>query len=261
MKHLFLSPHFDDAVLSCGGTIQQLVANGESVEVRTIMAGLPHKLPDSPIVRELHDRWQGGESPVLARIREDELAVGHLGAACTRLSFWLDCIYRVTRSGKILYPDGASIFAEIHPEDVAGQLLPTVVLSALEIPEVIYAPLGAGHHVDHQIVRNWAINLKQYTPWVALKFYEEYPYTEDPQAVNRAMTFFDENYPLLRLRPETVALGEAAVQAKIEAIGFYTSQISSFWPDLGLMDSAVRQSLLRTGEGAYAERYWEMGFS
>ncbi|MCA0456892.1 MAG: PIG-L family deacetylase [Chloroflexi bacterium] len=261
MKHLFLSPHFDDAVLSCGGTIQQLVAQGESVEVRTIMAGLPHKLPDSPFVHELHARWQAGESPVRTRIREDELAVGHLGAACTRLSFWLDCIYRVTRSGTILYPDGKAIFAEIHPEDVAAQLLPTVVLSALEIPEVIYAPLGAGHHIDHQIVRNWAINLKHDTPWVALKFYEEYPYTEDPQAVNRAMSFFNENDLSLGLRPETVTLDEAAVQAKIEAIGFYTSQISSFWPDLQLMDSVVRQSLLRTGEGTYAERYWELGYS
>ncbi len=256
MKHLFLSPHFDDAVLSCGATIQQLVASGESVEVRTIMAGLPHSLPDTAIVRDLHDRWQEGGNPVRARIEEDKLAVERLGAVCTRFSFWLDCIYRVTRSGKVLYPDGESIFGEINPEDVAAQLLPTVVLEANEIPNHIYAPLGAGHHVDHQIVRNWAITLKQYMPWVALKFYEEYPYTQDPHAVERAMIYFTENYPRLHLQQEIVPVNEAAVKVKLEAIACYKTQISSFWPDLQTMEAATRQSLIEAGNGVSAERYW-----
>lgn len=256
MKHLFLSPHFDDAVLSCGATIHQLVASGESVEVRTIMGGLPHSLPDSPIVRDLHNRWQEGSDPVSARIEEDKRAVVRLGADCTRLSYWLDCIYRVTRSGKVLYPDGESIFGDPHPEDFATQLLPTIVLEANEIPTYIYAPLGAGHHVDHQIVRNWAINLKQYMPWVALKFYEEYPYTEDPHAVERAISFFSDNYSRLQLQQEIVLVNEAAVTAKMESIACYKSQISSFWPDLQAMETETRRALMEAGSGVSAERYW-----
>lgn len=256
MKHLFLSPHFDDAVLSCGATIHQLVRAGHAVEVRTIMAGIPVRLPVSSIVQELHARWQEGQNPVTARIQEDTRAVERLGAKCTRLSYWLDCIYRTSRSGQVLYADQDSIFADIHPDDLAAQLVPTIALPGNETPNVIYAPLGAGHHVDHQIVRNWAVTLKQYTPWVALKFYEEYPYTKDPLAVDRAMTIFTQHFPWLPLELERVAVDEQAVQAKLQAIACYTSQLSSFWPDHDTMESETRQSLLGAGEGQYAERYW-----
>ena len=190
MTHLLLSPHFDDAVLSCGGTIHHLVAAGEPVDVRTVMAGVPHRLPDTPFVHELHTCWQETTNPVQARMQEDDAALQRLGAKATRMVNWLDCVYRTSRAGAALYPDEASIFGEIHPHDTTAQLLPTIVLNAYEVPRFIYAPLGAGHHVDHQIVRNWAVTLKQYYPWVALKFYEEYPYTQDPQAVDNALSIF-----------------------------------------------------------------------
>jgi len=137
-----------------------------------------------------------------------------------------------------------------------ASLLPTIVLAAHEIPRVIYAPLGAGHHVDHQIVRNWAVTLKQYYPWVALKFYEEYPYTQDPQAVDKALALLQQAYPALNLPLEIVSLTEADIQGKLDAIACYKSQISSFWTDLQHMESATRQSLVAAGNGSPAERYW-----
>ena len=256
MTHLFLSPHFDDAVLSCGATIHKLTANGEKVEVRTVMAGTPPRLPDTPFIHELHTRWQGGPNPVQTRTQEDATAVQQLGAHAGRMVNWFDCVYRMTRSGEALYPDEASIFGAVNPADMTGILVPTIVLSVHEIPRFIYAPLGAGHHVDHQIVRDWAINLKQYYPWVALKFYEEYPYTQDPQAVDNALSIIQKAYPALRLKLELVALDEADIQGKVEAIACYTSQITTFWPDTQQMESATRQSLATAGGGTPAERYW-----
>jgi LmbE family N-acetylglucosaminyl deacetylase len=256
MTHLFLSPHFDDGVLSCGGTIHQLVAAGETVDVRTIMAGVPYQLPDTSLVHELHTRWQAGEGPVQARLQEDEYAMQRLGATASRMVSWVDCIYRTARSGEPLYPDQASIFGEISPDDITAQLLPTIVLNAYEIPRFIYAPLGAGHHVDHQIVRNWALILNQYYPWVALKFYEEYPYTEDPNAVDKALSFFQHTYPALNMKLEIVSLTEADIQGKLDAITCYKSQLSSFWTDHQQMESATRQSLIRAGGGKPGERYW-----
>lgn len=256
MSHLFLSPHFDDAVLSCGGTIHQLVAAGETVNIRTVMAGKPSRLPDTRFVKELHARWQAGADPVQARSLEDAAAIQRLGANTSRMMNWYDCIYRMTRGGEALYPDAPSIFGDIHPDDVIARLVPTIVLPAPEIPRCIYAPLGAGHHVDHQIVRDWAITLKQYYPWVALKFYEEYPYNEDSQAVESALTVLQQAYPVLHLQQEVVTLSEADVQGKLDAIACYTSQISSFWTDLRHMESATRQSLVTAGSGAPAECYW-----
>ena len=256
MTHLFLSPHFDDAVLSCGGTIHQLVAAGEKVDVRTVMAGIPSRLPDSALVQELHARWQGGTNPVQVRILEDDAAMQQIGAKATRMPNWFDCIYRTSRTDDALYPDETSIFGDINPDDRAAKLLPTIVLSVHEIPRIIYAPLGAGHHVDHQIVRDWGITLKQYYPWVALKFYEEYPYTQDPQAVEKAVSILEQLYPALRLNLELVSLREEDVKGKVDAISCYKSQISSFWTDLQQMEAETRQSLRTAGNGTEAERYW-----
>ncbi len=256
MTHLVLSPHFDDAVFSCGGTIHQLVAAGEKVDVRTVMAGTPPRLPDTSFVHELHARWEEGSAPVQARLQEDDAALQRLGAGASRMVSWFDCVYRMTRAGAALYPDEASIFGEINPNDTIAQLLPTIVLSVRDVPRYIYAPLGVGHHVDHQIVRNWGITLKQYYPWVALKFYEEYPYTQDPQAVDNALSLLQQAHPALNIKLETVSLTEADVQGKLDAIACYKSQISSFWPDLQQMESATRQLLVAAGNGTPGERYW-----
>jgi LmbE family N-acetylglucosaminyl deacetylase len=262
MIHLFLSPHFDDAPLSCGGTIHHLVQAGKKVVVRTVMGGVTRldKLPDTPVVRELHTRWERGANPVQARIEEDKKAIAVLGADYERMSIWMDCIYRTARNGSPLYSSWEAVFADIHPDDPAGQLAPLVVLPPEEPLTCMYVPLGVGHHVDHQIVRNWGLMLKRYTPWVALKFYEEYPYTENPEAGGRAMAFFKALDPEPHMTVETVHLTEADVQAKIASIACYESQISSFWKGLPEMEAATRAALLRAGGGTPGERYWVFGY-
>jgi LmbE family N-acetylglucosaminyl deacetylase len=261
LYHLFLSPHFDDAVLSCGATIYQLVQSGKPVIVLTVMGGIPAdgRLPDSPIVRELHERWEGGQEPVQRRIREDEAAVASLGAASRRMGIWADCVYRVSRDGTALYPQVESLFGEIHPEDTAGKLLPSLVLPPEEPLQCIYAPLGAGHHVDHQIVRNWGLELHRQSPWVALKFYEEYPYIEQEEALDSAIGFFTTCEPPLRLSPQIVYVPESAVEAKLHAIRAYQSQLSTFWQSDDAMSQAVRGTMAATGYGEFAERFWLMG--
>ncbi|NJL96195.1 MAG: hypothetical protein HC915_21930 [Anaerolineae bacterium] len=62
--HWFIAPHLDDAVLSCGGLIRQLVAQGVPVMVQTVMAGdPPERWPITALVAELHARWAAGEHP------------------------------------------------------------------------------------------------------------------------------------------------------------------------------------------------------
>jgi LmbE family N-acetylglucosaminyl deacetylase len=258
--HLFLSPHFDDAVLSCGGLIHQLVSGGKRVVIRTVMGGKPSPKtsPDTPITRDLHARWSAGADPVGVRIEEDERAVASLGAVADRLVNWTDCVYRVSRSSGALYATEESLWGEIHPEDVAGNLLPTLVLPPREVVHAIYAPLAVGHHIDHQIVRNWALELRKQYPWVALKFYEEYPYLEQPNVVDRAIQFFATCQPPLKLGAEVVLLDEADMSAKVAAIAHYATQISTFWTDTAALNAAVQASLNRVGGGQPAERLWHI---
>ena len=53
--HIFLSPHFDDAVYSCGGTIGVQVSDGLRPLVITVFGGAPTSpLQLSPFAANIH---------------------------------------------------------------------------------------------------------------------------------------------------------------------------------------------------------------
>lgn len=254
--HLFLSPHLDDAVLSCGGTIYQLTQRGEAVTILTLMAGdPPTPLPETPIVQALHRRWDAGANPVAVRRQEDLASAKVIGAHALHRGY-PDSVYRI-HDGFALYPTEASIFGSLHPHDILGRSLEVeTTLFPYVFPEakMIYAPLGVGHHVDHQIVRDWALHLNRSTlsPSFMLRFYEEYPYTRDQQAIQQALRLLR---PLLALRPEVNLLTVQEMNAKAEAIACHRSQISTFWTSEAAMRSDVNHAFC-VGDGVYAERYW-----
>ncbi len=250
--HLFLAPHLDDAALSCGGMIHDLVNRGATVVVYTIMAGrAPARPPDSPFLRELHHRWGIFTDPVSERRQEDFRALRHLGALA-RHGTIPDCIYRTTYApgGKAvaLYPDEASLWGPVHPLDTATLLLEATPL-LYDRTEVLHVPLGVGGHVDHRLVRDWGRRLARVYREMTVLYYEEYPYNRDPAAVTAALDAF--NPPLAG--PVLTPLSEAALAAKIAAIGCYESQISSFWPDAAAMVQGVREDTRRAG----GEREWQ----
>ncbi len=252
--HLFLSPHLDDAALSCGGRLFQLANNNEKVTIINIMAGdPPTPLPNTPIVNDLHQRWQIGENPVAIRRQEDEKAVKILGVSVEHRKH-PDCVYR-THNNQALYPDEDALFGAIHPDDhVPKQLLiEAAMLNFVYVNiESIYVPLGVGHHVDHQIVRNWGIALAKRLPDVEIIFYEEYPYTRDFDAIQVAL----DNLPTeLNLEAQLIQFDKAEITAKIQAIDCYRSQLSTFWNNRKAMIQDVKQAFY-VGDGMFGERYW-----
>lgn len=244
---LFLSPHLDDAALSCGGTMYRLARAGAPVTMLTLMAAdPPDPPPDTPVVRALHTRWSLGEQPSAARRREDVRAAAVLGARA-RYAGLRDCIYRAGPDGAALYPNGDSLWGRVHPADPAP-----AALRALALPpaQTIYAPLGIGTHVDHLIVRDWALTLAR--PGVTLVFYTDYPYARDRAAQALALAAFAPG----ALTPQTRPLTPAAVRARIAAVASYDSQVGSFWPDRAALERELLRAMLEAGDGAPAERFW-----
>jgi LmbE family N-acetylglucosaminyl deacetylase len=256
--HLFLSPHLDDAVLSCGGLIHHLTSGGTQVVVLTIMAGdPPEPLPETPLVRDLHDRWRASApasaalNPVAVRRREDLDSCRAVGAVAQHREY-LDCIYRTHADLRALYPTVESIFGEVHPADTVGKYLS---IESLMFPfvypdlERLYAPLGVGHHVDHQIVRDWALEIAERHPHIPIAFYPEYPYTRDPDAIRRAGALLP---PTFRLTHETAPLTEADMAARIESIRRHRSQFTTFWTSDEAMQNEIRARFC-IGDGVFAE--------
>jgi LmbE family N-acetylglucosaminyl deacetylase len=242
--HLYISPHLDDAILSCGGRIWQQAQAGERVLVVTIFAGAPAPdAPLSPFAQEMHARWRLADA-VAARREEDAAALTRLGAEGV---YWpyVDCIYRRAPDGRFLCASEQALFGKVHPAESAliAELADRLRALVWKQGGTIYAPLAVGCHVDHQVVRRAVEGL------AGVVYYEDYPYAARPGMLTVALGAG-------RWQAELVSLSQEALEAKIAAIACYGSQFSSLdWADAAEMAAAVRAFAQQTGGDRPAERY------
>lgn len=216
-RHVYLSPHLDDAVFSCGGLIARQAGNDEGAVVVTVCAGDTPVGELTPYAVELHNRWGGSGSPVAARRAEDRMACGRLGASAVHLEV-PDAVYRRSQ-GEALYPDEGAVFGSLHPADkelVAG--LVALLEERCPPDSRLYCPSVLGGHVDHRLTRMAAERLGR-----PLWYYQDFPYAARGGVLPADM-------PLPTGGVTTVPLGDEELQQWIDAIGEYRSQLSSFWP-------------------------------
>lgn len=241
--HIYLSPHLDDAVLSCGGRIWQQGQAGERALAATAFAATPEPgAPLSPFARDLHARLDLPPDAPARRRDEDQQALALIGADAAHWPY-LDCIYRRSDDGRVLYATEEALFGDVDAADdpLVAELAARVAALPLTPRGTLYAPLGVGHHVDHRIVRR-AAEASELT----LIYYEDYPYAEESP---------DHAGPR-RWQKTLVWLSEEALEAKTAAIARYRSQLGLFWDSTDEMAAAVRAFAERVGGGRPAERYW-----
>jgi len=250
---VYLSPHLDDAVLSCGGLIHRQAAQGTRVLVVTIFAG--HPPPDrlSAFAAAIHARWGTGHEPSVERRREDRAALDILGADFLHLDY-LDAIYRFD-GDSFLYLSDEELFGSPHPLDAGlSEQVKSSLSEALPLHQSsLYAPLGVGDHVDHQLVRRALLSLSDIPARPVL--YEDYPYAEKPGALTHALKSAGGG----DWYPETIPLDEDNLEAKIRAIAAYRSQVNSLFGGEERMRLQVCDyaRAISPTEGL-AERYWHL---
>ncbi|MCL4302896.1 MAG: PIG-L family deacetylase [Anaerolineae bacterium] len=265
-SHIYLSPHYDDASLSCGGAIHQQTQGGQAALVVTICAAPPPSgEPLSPFAQSLHYAWGNPADVIATREAEDRASLEILGADYLRLNF-NDCIYRGhPERGQWFYTHDADLFGSIHPDDLP--LVSKIEKALLElIPAepgmLIYAPLGVGHHIDHQLVHAAAWELRR-QGWT-IAFYEDYPYA-DPDSRYAAAGWghtLETTLAALKatpLQPQLRFLSEENLQAKIQSIRAYASQTPTLFETQADIGQRLRAYALRVGEGKLAERLWLPG--
>ena len=238
--HVYLSPHLDDAVLSCGGLIHTQARDGQPPLVITIFAGRPPTDVElSAFAQTQHLRWGSPEDAIAARWSEDQAALSKLGADYLRLNY-LDCVYRGKECGdepEWYYASEEAIFGPVHPSE---QNLPADLATTLTefIPPsegvTLYAPLTVGNHVDHQLAFFAAPILKAqgWQVW----YYEDYPYVEAEGALSTTLTMRGVEH----WHPIVMPLDEDALEAKIEAIACYQSQLGVLFGSAEAMPDRVR---------------------
>ena len=252
---VYLSPHLDDAILSCGGLLCQQVHDGLRPLVVTCFAGLPDYQTLSPFAARQHRSWGHPQDPVSLRRGEDAAAMSHLGVEYQHWNY-LDCIYRRhPDSGKFLYASEQALFSPMDPADrkLVQQLLGECRPSFQEATSILYAPLSVGQHVDHQVVLRAALELRM--SGFQVRFFEDYPYAGDRRKLTRALrAWFCPPSPVIQ------CLTEQDLEAKISAIGMYRSQLAVLFGNEASMAQQVRAYALAVAGGQqYGERYWQVG--
>ena len=226
---IYLSPHFDDVALSCGGLVWEQVQAGAQVQVWTICGGEPPPRSYSAFAAGLHARWQTGEQAVAQRRDEDIRSCQRMGVPYRHFSL-SDCIYRpADESIPHFYASEEAIFGEIHPaEQELVVSLGRMLAAEIEPGTRLVCPLMLGGHVDHRLTRSACERTGR-----PLLYYADYPYVLTQGAYLAGLQ--QKGWERLQF-----SLSEAGIQAWFKAVAAHSSQVSTFWPDLDHLRAAIQ---------------------
>jgi LmbE family N-acetylglucosaminyl deacetylase len=216
MSTVILSPHLDDAVLSCW----HLLSQPGDVIVMNVFAGVPTGLRAPAWWDEYTGATDSGDR-VRERIEEDRRALALARREPINLGF-LDEQYRE------------------HPQPL--EPLIEQIASRLPTEAGIYAPAALTNHVDHVIVRSAALELQ--TAGLDVSLYADLPHasvhgwpawvtgtrtpaTKDLAGAVWARVLATAGLASAELTPSVQALDPGAYACKLAAVQTYRSQVTA----------------------------------
>jgi LmbE family N-acetylglucosaminyl deacetylase len=228
---IFISPHLDDAVLSCGGLLSFL-AGKTSVSVVTLFTEAgppPHTLSGREFLRQCH--VGNAERLFAGRKKEDRSVLEGMGIEAIHLGF-PDALWRRIEQPRWWRRGFAPLLPElihryptyrfhvasgrISPKD--EDLLRSVrkELKSLRLQNesaMIFGPLALGNHVDHVITRDMVRELSG-----PVMLWEDFPYN---------LTFHVEESSS---KYEKFFTWEEGIEKKKDLIFGYRTQATTMFP-------------------------------
>ncbi len=228
MRWIYISPHFDDAVLSCGGLIWEQTHGGLPVEIWTVMAGDPPVGAESVLAQQMHADWQtrNAQETVAIRRSEDQNAARRVGAGIRHLPF-PDAIYRRSKTGTLYYPQGIFVPPHSRENDLFDEIT-RLVADRLTQYDTIVCPLAIGGHVDHIITRK-AVEALGKPLW----YYADVPYVfRNPQELPSATA---------GMTGKTFFISPQGLAGWQESIAAHASQVTSLFVNLADMRQKIKE--------------------
>lgn len=241
-RWIFLSPHFDDVALSCGGLVWDLVNQEHQVEIWTVMAGYPSDEDYSPFAQQNHRTWgKSGREAIDMRRKEDEAACEILGASPHHLE-WPDVIYRRYENSEMpVVNDNDELFNN-PPESSLVDEIAQYLTKQIPSKATLVLPMGLGGHLDHRAVVATGEKLDRVD-----FYYADYPYIL--KSFDSPLLLEDKYQKLPR------SLSREALEAWQQAVLCYRSQLSWFW-----RDDEEEQLSLRNYLAGGGGRLWKRHF-
>jgi LmbE family N-acetylglucosaminyl deacetylase len=230
---VFLSPHLDDATLSCGGLIAS-ASDKESIEIWTLFCSAPVFGSTTPLTAWLHGASGASSGRQLSRMRkmEDEAACRVLQVNCRHFS-WADAVYRKDRNGSPLYSTTRQDTWNPADQKVLEDISATL-RDRLGPDDVVVSPAGIGRHVDHLIARRAA----ELAAEGRVAYYVEVPY------IDTAVS--DLSLQTSGLDATPYDLPEQSVRRWLDAVACYRSQIPLLEKTTGAISSLIVNRGLNT---------------
>jgi LmbE family N-acetylglucosaminyl deacetylase len=280
VTHVFVSPHPDDAALSCGGLIASLRDRGEAVTIVSVFSGAGDlgsltpfqrlvlgfgsqekaRVGDTDLLPEADDSGAvaiAAADAMAVRRAEDEAFARLVGAA----NVFVDLPDAVFRG----YGGDSQLMGPPRPDDSPPVEELRRALARLG-PDRLFLPLAIGGHVDHRQARRAAMTLlaEAGSPFRdRTRFYEDFPYAlnvgfERPDQLDPEI--FASLPPGVSLAPEYIDIADL-IDRKLKGLRTYPSQLGRLFGGAGGMSEAVRAQALRVGRlggTGPAERYWRV---
>lgn len=177
-KIIFFSPHFDDAIFSCGGSIINHIKYGNQVYVVTIFSAIPeeenfNKFSSQITSRGLFEKRRKENSEILKNIQVKVINFDYL-----------DAIFRKNDLGGCLCSSWSDVFHFSRNKYIEEKILCNLLekrISELmqENPKIIYLPLSLGCHIDHVLVNHIGQKIGNNYQEFDTYYYEDLPYAKE----------------------------------------------------------------------------------
>lgn len=237
---LFLSPHLDDVVFSCGGLAALLADAGWETVLVTAFTRSVVPATGFALACQL-DKGLPPDIDYMALRRAEDLAAGAILGFDEVL--WLDLLEAPHRG----YHSAPVLFDAMLPGDDPGLTPILSHLVARYTPALVLAPQGLGNHVDH---RATIAAVQDAAPADRTLFYRDTPYAvRNPAATPIAGTGL----------PEHAVPIAAGLERKVAAAQAYASQVGFQFKGAEQAGAALRAFARSEGGGAPAERFLGRG--
>lgn len=237
---VFISPHLDDAVLSCGQLLEEVHKHHKKSQVITVFT----RASESPYIRFAKNfvslsGYRDAHTLFLDRKKEDVKAIHMIGSTYMHFNY-IDAAWRIKEYDHTIgfarymkyfpsithvYGSPKSIFSgtpSAQDNTVIRHItekLKKYLMGEKYNDILLLSPLGIGGHVDHVIIRTISISLGY-----PVLFWEDFPYNAN---LDSRTVFFskNKNYTyLFSIHSENTSL-------KYNAIRSYKSQVPVLFPN------------------------------
>ena len=250
---VILSPHLDDAALSCGGLLHALRQQVSTLVV-SVSCGTAHVVKADGS-RQISSRR--GHVSAHMRRREDIAAMHSVDTDFVHLSF-ADAIYRRSPlTGRLIYRNERERWVAPRIDDMAhlDELYLVLRRLCLDLGRILLvSPMGIGHHVDHHIAAQVALRMAITNAGAELLFCEDFPYVADPSVGRGDADDPPKALSRLHLAPAQRFVVPVDVDAKVALLRHYASQVQPlFGGDDGMRSRIVNQ----LHDSQPSEFYWQ----